>query len=68
MVIGGMGGWPNLGIERFAKCLKLSGEGLEKRDSNCLLSMLAFDTGSEWIPEVNGAIPMFSVFLCLTKL
>ena len=63
MVIGGMGGWPNLDIELFANCLRLSGEGFEKTDSNCLLSMLAFDTGSEWVwpSEFRGAIPMFSV-------
>ena len=34
MVIGGMGGWPNLDIELFANCLRLSGEGFEKTDSN----------------------------------
>jgi len=46
MVIGGMGGCPNLDIELFANCLRLSGEGFEKTDSNCVLSMLVFDTGS----------------------
>jgi len=46
MVFGGMGGLPNLDIELFAYCLRLSGEGFEKTDSNCLLSMLVFDTES----------------------
>jgi len=49
MVIGGMVGWSNLDIELFAHCLRLSGEGFEKTDSNCLLSMLAFATGSGWV-------------------
>jgi len=64
--MGDMGGWPNLDIEHFANCLSLRGVGLEKTDSNCLLSMLAVDTKSEWVwpSDVNGAISMFSVFLC----
>ena len=45
--MGDMGGSPNLDIELIANCLRLRGEGLAKTDSNCLLSMLAFDTGSE---------------------
>ena len=70
VVIGVMGGWSNLDIELFANCLRLSGECFEKTDSNLSLCMLAFGTGSEWVwpLEFRGAIPMFSVFLCLTKL
>jgi len=66
MVIGGMGWWPYLVIELFANCLRLSVEVFETTDSNCLLSMLAFDTGSKWVwpSEFSGAISMFSVFFC----
>jgi len=54
----------------FAYCLLLSGETVEQTDSNCLLSMLAFETASEWVwhSGLNVAIPMVSLFLCLTKL
>ena len=37
----------SFGIALFADCLRLSGKGFEETDSYCLLSMLAFDTGSE---------------------
>jgi len=72
ILIGGMGGWLSFDIELFSSCMRLSGEGFEKMDSNCLLNMLACDTGSKWVrpnekSQLSSAISMFFGLLVFKK-
>jgi len=70
IVIGSKGRWSSFDFALFDRSLRLSGKGFEKTDANCLLSMLAFDAGSEWVwPSefIIGTLSMFSVFFVFNK-